>query len=143
MAIPCWLRKMSLASHLKFIFCIGMTVTFSLNILFLFENGKPIAANSEWNFHFQTRYPFLECRVVPDVKGLHDHEYEFEYESTSNAFKLKITHFHYSLTVIECPYWALSRSKHEWAQGVSLIFLLINSQNQKTSENMLHIYVWF
>ncbi len=26
--------------------------TFSLHILFLFENGKPVAASSEWNFHF-------------------------------------------------------------------------------------------
>ena len=38
-----------------------MGFTFSLNILFLFENGKPVAASSEWNFHFQMQYPFSEC----------------------------------------------------------------------------------
>ena len=34
------------ASHLKYIFFIGMGYTFSLNILFLFGNGKAIVASS-------------------------------------------------------------------------------------------------
>ena len=36
--------------HKRFI---GTGFTFSLQILFLFENGKPLVASSEWNFHFQ------------------------------------------------------------------------------------------
>ena len=51
------------ASHLKFTFCVGMAFTFSLNILFSFENGKPVVASSEWNFHFQTRCLFWECII--------------------------------------------------------------------------------
>ncbi len=54
-------EKMWFASHLKFIFYVGMGFTFLLNILFLFENGKPIRASSEWNFHFQMKYPFWDC----------------------------------------------------------------------------------
>ena len=30
----------------------------------LFENGKPLAATSEWNFHFQMKYPYWECMEV-------------------------------------------------------------------------------
>ncbi len=52
------------ASHLKYIFLIGMGFTFSLIILFLFENGKPVTASSEWNLHSQREYPFLRVWQV-------------------------------------------------------------------------------
>ncbi len=55
------LENMWFASHLNFFFFIGMGFTSLLHILFLFENGKPVQASSEWNFHLQTRYQFWEC----------------------------------------------------------------------------------
>ena len=57
--LPTWV-----ASHLKYIFFIGMGFTFSLHNLFLFENGKPVAATSEWDLHSQKEYPFWECRMA-------------------------------------------------------------------------------
>ena len=51
-------EKKCFASHLKYIFFIGMGFTFSLNILFLFENGKPATAILKWDLHSQKEYPF-------------------------------------------------------------------------------------
>ena len=49
------------ASHLKYIFLVGMRLTFLLHILFLLENGKPIAATSDWDLHSQKEYQFWAC----------------------------------------------------------------------------------
>ncbi len=38
---------------------IGMEFTFSSNISFLFENGKPIAASSDWDLCSQNEYPWI------------------------------------------------------------------------------------
>ena len=45
-------------SEIQYIFFVGIGFTFSLHILFLFENGKRIAAALKWHLHSQKEYPF-------------------------------------------------------------------------------------
>ncbi len=69
-----WENKiMWFASHLKYIFFIGMGSTFSLNILFLFETGKPVTESLEWDLHYQKEYPFWECTSI----SFHFERYSF------------------------------------------------------------------
>ena len=68
MAIPFWVRKYAICYSYEIIFFIGKVFTFSLNILFLFENGKPVAARSEWDLHSQKEYLFWECKLFSKVE---------------------------------------------------------------------------
>ncbi len=52
-----------------------MWFTFSFNILFFFENGKPVVASAEWHIHSQKEYLFWECLLeIPDRKQRWDHK---------------------------------------------------------------------
>ncbi len=57
MAFPFWVRIN--------LICFWSEIGYLHRILS--ENGKPLAATSEWNFHFQIKYSYWECRM----RGVH------------------------------------------------------------------------
>ncbi len=67
MAFPFWVRINLICflteMHFPFSFTINAVVSLYLHQI-LSENGKPLAATSEWNFHFQMKYPYWECTEV-------------------------------------------------------------------------------
>ncbi len=106
---------------MHFPFCFTINAVVSLHQI-LSENGKPLAATPEWNFHFQMKYPYWECSLgfLSSTWGYIIHfskeiiAWMWTCPGLSTTFRVGGTPFHCSNFNFLCPHSAQELWKYAY-----------------------------